>query len=145
MSKHKKPAKPAAYKSELTAYYNEVEEAVVALFGSFEKAAEWFDNDSTSLNCLWAYCEEQYVIGWSATRAANEWFNQFVAAQPIVKEPKSALEAARAPAPAAPATVVPATVPSTRYVTYYERPEVAPGVRIARAARELLWENSHLS
>jgi len=125
-AKPKYAAKPPTYKDDLTAYYNDVEEAIIVVFGTFEKAAEWFDKHATALNSLFAYCEELYITGWSASRAANEWYHLNVAALPVVKNPT---------APAKTYT----------YVSYKSAPEIEPEVLAARAARAAIWENAYLS
>lgn len=117
-------AKPTTYKDDLTAYYNDVEEAVIVIFGTYEKAAEWFDAHEPALNALFSYSEEKYLAGWSASRAANEWYHLNVAAQPIVKNPK----------------------PTVVYTSYYKSsPEIEPEVLDARDMRTDVWENAHLS
>jgi len=124
---NKYTAKPANYKDELTAYYNDVEEAIIVIFGTFEKAAEWFDTHATALNSLFAYCEEKYKTGWSASRAANEWYRLNIATTPIVPIVKSPIG------------------PVKTYTTYYKaKPEIEPEVMAARAARAAIWENAYL-
>jgi len=112
-----KPNKAANHKDDLTAYYNDVEEAIIVIFGTYEKAAEWFDTHATALNSLWDFCEEKYVIGWSASRAANEWYHLNIAALPIVKNPK---------------------------IHTYDAPEIESEILVARTARAREWENAYL-
>lgn len=122
-------AKPPTYKDDLTAYYNDVEEAVVVIFGTYEKAAKWFDAHEPALNALFSFAEEKYLAGWSASRAANEWYHLNVAAQPIVKNPKSV------------------TIEKTyiAYTCYKSKPEVEQEVLDAREVRAEVWANAYLS
>ena len=112
------------FKTESTAFYNECEEAIIVIFGTFEKAAEWFDTHPIELDSLYNYCEEKYVIGWTASRAANEWYHLNVAALPIVKTP-----------------II--KTPIT-YYTAKSPPEIEPEVKIARATRAETWKNAYL-
>jgi len=120
MSKH------VTYKDELTAFYNEVEEAITAIFESYEKAAKWFDTHVAALDSLWAYGEEKYVIGWSAIRVANQWYCENVAALP-----------------AALPTTLPAK-PRPLIRVYYESPKIEPEILIARSERAEDWRNAYL-
>lgn len=113
-------------KDELTAYYNDVEESIICIFGSFEKAAEWFDKHPVALNSLFAYCKEKYTVGWSASRASNEWYRENVAEFPITKYPSPILP-----------------IPATKYV-YQPEPTIEPKILAARLARTDAWHNSYL-
>jgi hypothetical protein len=114
------------YKDQLTTYYNAVEETIIVLFGSFEKAAEWFDapEHAIELNNLWRFCESKFLASWHASRAANEWYNLHVKKQPATPS---------------------VSKPEPVKITYYSRvPEIDEEVKRARAARKRFWENAYL-
>ena len=58
--------------TELSAFYNVVEEIVISIFGSYEKAAAYFE-EYDQLNWLWDFTEEKFNKGWSPDKVARVW------------------------------------------------------------------------
>lgn len=54
-------------------FYNDVEEAVITIFGGHDLAADYFDLHS-NLDSLYRLAIEKYAKGWSAVRTASEWY-----------------------------------------------------------------------
>ena len=59
--------------NEAIAFYNDVEEAVIAIFGSHDLAADYFDQHS-NLDSLYSLAIKCYAKGKSAHRTAAEWY-----------------------------------------------------------------------
>lgn len=124
------------YREELTAYYDDVENVITELFGSFERAGEWFDLRPIELSNLWGYCEEKYILGWNACRSANEWYHKNVEPQMITKTTALAVTP--------PVTPV-ATAKYSSNTYYYTKVEVDPEVKVVRAVRKEDWQFARLA
>jgi len=72
---------------ELVAFYNQVEETIITLFGSYESAATYFDWRG-SLDELWLYTKEHYLMGWHASRVARTWYGICVLGESATEEQK---------------------------------------------------------
>ena len=128
------------YCEELTAYYDDVEKVIAELFGSFHRAANWFDKQPIELHRLWEYCKEKYVVGWNVCRTANEWYHKNVEPQVITSSATTAKTTALAVTPATPVT--------TKYssnVYYYTKVEIDPEVEVVRAVRKEDWQFARLA
>ena len=62
---------------ELIDFYNAVEERVIELFGSYDRAAAYFDRRG-SLDSLWEFAKDRYFEGWHASRVAKTWYGENV-------------------------------------------------------------------
>lgn len=62
---------------ELIDFYNAVEERVIELFGSYDRAAAYFDRRG-SLDSLWEFAKDRYIEGWHASRVAKMWYGENV-------------------------------------------------------------------
>jgi hypothetical protein len=110
---------------EVQAFNNDVEEHLMKMFGSSDKAFAWFEEFPNALNSFYTYSEIMYRQGRSARRTAKLWFRENV-----TKHQKR--EKAKAKA----------TTVTSKY-NFYEysvKPAVDPEVATARAARKALWQ-----
>jgi hypothetical protein len=113
------------HNDELVAFYNKVEEGVITLFGTYERAAAYFDKVG-SLDDLWTTTESCYRGGWSAARTASTWFQINVQ-----KADKLSTVAAK---------LVPAKPVPAKRGYYRSTPEIEPAVLAAREARKQRWK-----
>ncbi len=110
------------HNDELVEFYNRVEEGVITLFGTYERAAAYFDKVG-SLDDLWVTTESCYRGGWSAARTASTWFQ-------INVQKADKLN-----------TVAAKPVPAKR--SYYRStPDIEPAVLAAREARWQQWKTA---
>ena len=114
--------KYAIHNDELVAFYNVVEQHVIDMFGSYERAASYFDT-AGSLDELWMTTEACYRGGWSAEKTARMWF--------VNARPTPLPKPAEKPAPI------------TRS-SWSRTPVIEPEVLAKRAARRKKWQASQL-
>ena len=127
-------------------FYNVVEEGVINLFGSYDRAAHFFDWEC-SLDSLWEFARDKYFQGWHAARVARTWYAENVLFQDkhrIKAKIKAAVDKAKAAVKEAyPPTVPVVSVKSVRTNSWRE-PHVSAKVSAAREARRKQWEASRL-